>query len=127
MNKETREFLLECKKVGYEHVTIGVEDKRVPTSVRIEKAGQRKYGVNPSGGAYWGVNEMDGTKVGGIPTKVVCAAPNRRDSDFPAIWKICEDSPLTAGLGFRGCGCSESHEIISNHRLDRGYYNLSAL
>ena len=122
MNEETREFLLECKKAGYEHVAICVEDKRVPISIQIEKRGQRKYGVNPSAGEYWGVEGSSLT-----PLRIVCAAPNRRDSGFPAIWKICKDSDLTAGMAFRGLGHGEAHQIRKGHKLEHGYYDLKSL
>jgi hypothetical protein len=121
MNEETREFLLECKKAGYEFVTIGVEDKRVPISKRIEKLGDKKYHKTiRSFGVYWG-------GINRVPTKVVCATPNRHDSGRPAIWDICKNSPLTAGLGYGGCGCGESHEIRPNHPLERGCYDLKQL
>lgn len=120
MNERTRELLLECKKAGYEFVTIGVVDKRVPISQQIEKTGDKRYGPHECTGAYWG-------ETASFPPRVVCAAPNRRDSGRPAIWDICEKSPLTAGLQYRGCGCGESHEIMSNHRLDCGCYVLAEL
>lgn len=119
MNERTRELLLECKKAGYEYVAIGVIDKRVPISQQIEKAGDKRYGPYGCTGAYW-------ARLGG-PPKVICAAPNRRDSGRPAIWDICEKSPLTASISYRGCGCGESHEIMSRHDLDLGCYVLAEL
>ena len=106
MNKKTRELLLECKKAGYEFVAICCVDKRVPISQKIEK-----------GGEYWGQRSPH----------VICAAPNRRESGRPAIWTICENSTLTAGLLFEGCGCGESHRIRNSHNLDRGCYDLKEI
>ena len=131
MNAETMELLLECKKAGYEFIAIGVVDKRVPISKEIEKQGERKYCNHPSGGDYWGEiiwkDPNTGKKIVRQQAKVVCAAPNRRDSGFPAIWKICEESTLTAGLSFRGCGFGESHEVRANHNLEKGCYDLKEI
>ena len=127
MNEETREFLLECKKAGYEFIAICCVDKRVPISQKIEKSGERKYHNMPSGGEYWGqafIRTNDGEKVEARPPHVICAAPNRRESGRPAIWTICENSTLTAGLLLKGCGCGESHRIRDGHNLERGCYDL---
>lgn len=127
MNEETREFLGECKKAGYEFVAICCVDKRVPISMKIEKGGERKYCSNPSLGEYWGqafIRNKDDEKVEARPPHVVCAAPNRRESGRPAIWTICENSSLTAGLLFNGCGCGESHKIREDNNLERGCYDL---
>ena len=124
MNEETKKFLLQCKEVGYEHIAICVADKRVPASMKVEKFGERRYSKYPSSGDYWGqITAEDGTEL--KPPKVVSAAPDRRESGRPAIWKICEESVLTAGLLFRGCGCGEAHEISRSHTLERGYYDLT--
>lgn len=121
MNEETREFLLECKKAGYEFVTICVEDERVPISKQLEKLGDRKLHNIPSNGGYWGVESLNSKP------NVVCAAPNRRDSGRPAIWGICERSSLTAGLLLGGVGCGESHQIRPNYNLERGCYELKEI
>lgn len=129
MNEETREFLLECKNAGYEFVAICCVDKRVPISVKLEKVGERKYSNWPSGGSYWG--ESFTRKESGLPPmyppKVVCATPYRRDTGRPAIWNICKNSTLIAGLDFGGLGCGESHEIRRDHNLERGCYDLKEL
>jgi hypothetical protein len=123
MNEETKGLLLECKKAGYEYVAIGVADKRVPISMKIEKYGDRKYSQHPSGGDYWGQGvDRDGNLAG--PARVISAAPNKRESGRPAIWDICKKSHLTAGLDWRGSGCGESHQITRNHNLDCGCYEL---
>lgn len=137
MNDETRELLIACKKAGYEFITIGVVDKRVPISQKIEKYGEQKYHtiggglVAPSGGDYWGEtwreDEETGEKIITHQAKVVCAAPERRETGRPALWKICEESPLTAGMLLRGCGHGESHNVRANHHLDMGCYNLAEL
>ena len=106
MNEETGEFLLECKKAGYEFIAICVEDKRVPVMKRINN------------GTYKGMNTLHS------PFRIVGGAPNRRDSGRPAIWDICKNSTYVAGLDFGGCGCSEAHEIREGHNLDRGCYDL---
>jgi len=36
MNEETKNFLSECKAAGYTFISIGVKDKRVPSSMKIE-------------------------------------------------------------------------------------------
>ncbi len=130
MNEETREFLLECKKVGYEFVTICVKDKRVPITLKIEKFGERKYSNFPSFGEYWGeitITEENGEKFITNPCKVVAAAPNRRETGRPALWTICEQSTLTAGMEFRGFGLGESHEIRRGHPLEKGCYDLKEI
>ena len=130
MNEETREFLLECKKAGYEFVAICVQDKRVPITLKIEKAGERKYGNTSSLGTYWGeawITNENGEKVMTRPSKVVAAAPNCRESGRPALWTICEQSTLTAGMAFRGFGLGESHEIREDHSLEKGCYDLKEL
>lgn len=127
MNEDTREFLLECKKVGYEFVAIGVADKRVLISRKIEKAGERKYSNMPSPGTYWGevvVIGENGEKIIRRDANCVCAAPNRRESGRPALWTICEQSALTAGMEFRGFGLGESHSIRMGHPLEKGCYDL---
>ena len=126
MNEETKEFLQECKKAGYEFVAICCKDKRVPISVKLEKVGERKYSNQPSCGSYWGqyFREEDGKKIETHPPTVVCAAPNRRDTGKPAIWDICKNSSLTAALDWGGLGCGESHQIRPNHNLERGCYDL---
>ena len=127
MNEETREFLLECKKAGYKFVTICVKDKRVPITMKIEKFGERKHSNTPSFGEYWGEitkTTDDGEKIITRPCKVVAAAPSRRESGRPALWTICEQSTLTAGLFFRGFGLGESHEIREGHNLEKGCYEL---
>lgn len=125
MNEETREFLLECKKAGYEFVAICCMDKRVPISVKLEKVGERKYSKWPSLGTYWGesgvANKGDTPR---YPPTIVCATPNRRDTGRPAIWDICKNSTLVAGLDFGGLGCGESHEIRRGHNLECGCYEL---
>ena len=115
MNEETRDFLLECKNAGYEYVAICVEDKRVPAMRKIRKPGD-----------YWGYDSRSGSTPQ-IPRRVVGGAPNMRDSGRPAIWGICEDSSLTAGMMFRGSGCGETHQLRRDHPLERGCYDLKEI
>lgn len=132
MNDQTKQFLTECKKAGYEFVTIYIQDKRVPITMQIEKYGEQKYHtlsgglVAPSAGEYWGETwreDVNGDKIITNTCKVVAAAPERRESGRPALWTICEQLPITAGLNFRGTGFGESHDV---HRgmLDKGFYYL---
>lgn len=110
MNEETRDFLLECKKAGYEFVAICIaNDKRVPAMKKIIDGGYKGLGTLSS------------------PYRLVGGAPNRRDTGRPAIWGICEDSTLTAGLLFRGTGCGETHRIRTDHSLERGCYDLKEI
>ena len=121
MNEETKQFLAECKKAGYEFVTIYVADKRVPITMQIEKYGDRKYSRFPSSGDYWGETwreDKDGKKIITNTCRVVAAAPERRDSGRPAIWGICENLPIMTG-----CGFGESHNVRPG-RLDKGCYDL---
>lgn len=108
--EETIKFLSACKKAGYERITIGVADKRVPISVKIKKE---------SRGGYWG-------GILNVPTKVVCGWPEQLKNGRPKIWSIVKTCGLTAGLRLNGCGSADSHEVRQGHTLIRGYYDLMA-
>jgi hypothetical protein len=126
MNESTKEFLTECKKAGYKHITIGIQDKRVPSSMKVEKQGDRKYGKFPSGGDYWNEEKNDDGKII-RHASVVCGEPKiRLDSSpsIPAIWGIVKKLNLTSMLVFGGAGNGETHNINQSHNLEIGYYNL---
>jgi len=108
MNEETKKLLLDCKKAGYKYVAIGVRDERVPSS------SEKVTGNN----GYWhcGKNHQN---------KVICCEPEIRPNGKPAIWSILEQSPLTAGVLYKGQGCGETHNVRGDHKLELGCYDLS--
>ena len=124
MNEETRNFLAECKSAGYTFISIGVKDKRVPSSMKIEWYGERKFCSIPNNGGYTGGiprNDLEGKQIGwAIRPHVVCGEPNRRDSGHPAIWDICKN-----GIGRGQGGCSETHGIRNDHTLNLGVYDIT--
>lgn len=148
ITEKTREFLLACKKAGYERVTIFIHDKRVPCSVRLRKGstgwgadedrmvefdgrnGPEKRFVCKNGaysGTYWGMGN-EGT----TPRKVVCGFPERLrpaptsvcpGRALPWMWQIVKDLDLNQ----RGAGHLDGHDIRPElcHLLTEGYYDLS--
>jgi len=124
MNEETKSFLLECKAAGYTFISIGVKDKRVPSSMEIEWYGERKYGVTPNAGGYAGgvpQRDLDGKQVGWqVRPCVVCGEPKLRDSGSPAIWNICKN-----GIGSGDGGSGETHGIRRTHTLNLGVYDIT--
>ena len=124
MNEETRDFLAECKKAGYTFISIGVKDKRVPSSMKIEWYGERKFCSTPNTGGYTGgipQCNLEGEQTGWqVRPHVVCGEPNCRDSGRPAIWDICKSS-----VGRTEGGCSETHGIRYDHILNLGVYDIT--
>jgi hypothetical protein len=110
MNEETKKLLLDCKKVGYQFISIGIQDGRVLSSMKI----------TTSYGGYWNDEKT------GRP-RVVCAEPKIRPNGKPAIWTIIEKSPLSAGMLHKGCGCGETHNVRCDHNLELGVYDLSKI
>lgn len=99
MTERTEKLLAECKKAGYEAVTVLVRDKRVPRSMTI------KHG-------FWFGDQP--TPTGHHePIRVICGHPERIAEDGqPEMWKIIRKSGLTAGLFMgEGCGMGDCHEI----------------
>ena len=145
MNERTKELLLECKKAGYERVTIFVADKRVPDSIRIRK-GSTGWNADENGmfeiddimkfcpkenyrGTYWGRGPLEEY------SKVICGAPDRSgpcpelpdkkpdgtSHTWPAMWGIIKNSEFVKS----GFGSGNGHEVDSRGTLDAGYYDLS--
>ncbi len=140
MTDETLEFLQECKKAGYERVTIFIADERLPISVKIRKDNTGLEldddGINSKGqycpkngrmSHYWG----HGTD--SFPFKVVCASPERKGphpqyrhkDKWPAIWGIVK----RLDLNHYGGGNLDGHDIGAHAvpLLDAGYYVLSEI
>lgn len=146
--EKTQEFLAECKKAGYERVTIFIHDKRLPLSCERRKSNtgwgpdedgmherqgemvfSPKEGYGPS--AWWGT--VAGTRANddGSPPlgKVVCAEPPQRsacsgvkkDKTAPAIWNIVRGIGLNSG----GAGYADSIDVDAKELLTPGYYDLS--
>lgn len=147
MTEETKKLLLECKKAGYERVTIFVADKRVPDSVRIRK-GSTGWNADEDGmfkidgimkfvpkegysGSYWGRRPLD------LYSKIICGAPDisgdcpglpthKTDGTshtWPAMWGIIKNSEFVRG----GYGSGNSHQVDCCGTLDPGYYDLSEI
>lgn len=115
---KTKELLERCRQVGYEKVTIFIEDARVPASKKIKKVDRRPGHI--CHGTYWGGVQC-------IPKKMICAHPKQRDDKgFPKIWPIVKDCGLTVGLYMGGFGCGEAHDINQHFcvNLTEGYYEL---
>ena len=125
MNDETKKFLLKCKDAGYKWISIGVKDKRVPSSLKIEWYGERKFCSTPNAGGYTGgisIEDLDGKQVGWrVQPYVVCAEPKIRDSGRPAIWDICKS------IFPSGSGSGETHNISADHTFDIGVYDLAEI
>ena len=100
MTERTEKLLAECKKAGYEAVTVLVRDERVPRSMTIKHGfwfgDQPNYGDSPND-----------------PIRVICGHPERIAQDGqPEMWKIIRKSGLTAGLFMgEGRGMGDCHEI----------------
>ena len=132
MNETTQNLLNECKLAGYTHVSIGMKDKRVPSSLDIEWIGDRKYKtmsgghISSSAGLYTGgapCRDLNGNQTGWlVRPHVVCAWPKMRQTGRPAIWDILKNSPLTAGLPYGGAGCCETHQVRGGNDLLLGVF-----
>ena len=118
MNEKTKELLLECKKAGYEVVTVFVRDKRVPRSKTIKRGDWFGYGTLKS------------------PYKVICGYPERLGShwrysgnNWPKMWSIVKKCGLVIGLDFNGAGMGDCYNIHSSltETLTPGCYELEAL
>jgi len=123
MNERTKQLLLECKKAGYERVTIFIADKRVPDSVKIEKESTNRE--------YWGFGTRE------HPHKIVCGSPDvsgdcpglpttKQDGTphtWPAMWGVVKRSSDLRG----GAGKLNGHSIKNTSLLDAGYYDLSEI
>lgn len=128
MTGKTRELLLECKKAGYEQVTVLVRDKRIKISQRIKS------------GSWFG-DEHVGEDAPNTPIKVICCQPHRYGEippyphtiypgdGWPLIWGIVLKCGLIAGLSFGGYGFEDCHDIHPNFidSLTPGYYDLAKL
>jgi len=123
MNDETQQFLEDCKKAGYTHISIGMKDKRVPSSQQIEWYGECKFAMSPNSGGYTGGKpelDVEGKQVGWRERPhVVCAHPKQRENGRPAIWDICKEHHI-AGFGASG----ETKTIRESHPLELGVYAL---
>ena len=99
ITEKTKELLLECKKVGYERVTIFIADKKVPCSVGIRKGSTGRCindnGINEDNnkfnsktgytGEYWGADGNEPVPVFGAKSpqstgRIVCGFPPQRNS-----------------------------------------------
>ncbi len=121
MTDKTKKLLLECKKAGYEFVTVLCRDQRVPLSKKIKSG-------------FWFGNQP--TIAGPTPTKVICASPERlgkhykfSGEDWPKMWSIVKKLGLTNGIAFDGYGLGDAHDIhpVFIDSLTSGCYDLAIL
>lgn len=121
MNKETQELLAQCKGAGYTIISIGVKDKRCPSSLEIGWYKDRRFGLGPSDGSYTGgipLKDLDGNQTGwGDRPRVICGEPKCRKTGRPAIWGIIENIP------WNGSGaCGETHALRQGHPFELGVF-----
>ena len=122
MTEKTKELLLECKKAGYEIVTVFVRDKRVPRSITIK-----------SGSWFGDMSKPDGNKT---LIKVICGYPVKlgkhwkySGSKWPKMWSIIKKCGLTLGLDFHGFGLGDCYNVHPGlvGTLTPGCYELEDL
>ncbi|MHC4310815.1 MAG: hypothetical protein ACYSSN_12855 [Planctomycetota bacterium] len=112
MNEETTQLLEQCKKAGYKFISIGIKDKRVPSSTKIEWYGDRKHKLEDGGymrasmGEYSGGvprKDFEGNQIGwSVRPHVVCGEPHIDGKRFQTALKdILVDHPCTAGMPSR--------------------------
>ena len=113
---------MECKKAGYEVVTVFVRDKRVPRSKTIKFGSW--FGDRP---------KPDGSRTS---IKVICGTPQRlgkhwkySGNNWPKMWSIIKNCELTLGLDFRGFGLGDCHNVHPGltGTLTPGCYELEDL
>ena len=139
ITERTTEFLNECKKAGYEKITIFIADERVPCSVFLRKFNTGwnidEDGINEHGrfvpkkgyvAGWWGKGNRDD------PFKVVCGHPEKigphpqyKTLNWPAIWGIVK----RLGLNHGGGGHCDGHDVndIAVEELTAGFYDLAEM